>query len=115
MAIHRHMGYGCSAALLPLSLMTGIACAADPYPVKPIRWIVPTSAGSGADTVGRIVTNGLAQVTGQTVVVENRAGAAGNIAAEFVATAFTVRRPAAGPVTRAQPNVTGRGEDRRAA
>ena len=87
MAIHRHMGYGCSAALLPLSLMTGIACAADPYPVKPIRWIVPTSAGSGADTVGRIVTNGLAQVTGQTVVVENRAGAAGNIAAEFVAKA----------------------------
>ena len=87
MAIHRCMRHGCSAALLPLALMSGAACAADPYPVKPIRWIVPTSAGSGADTVGRIVTNGLAQVTGQTVVVENRAGAAGNIAAEFVAKA----------------------------
>jgi hypothetical protein len=68
-------------------MMAGTVDAADPYPVKPTRWIVPTSAGSGADTVGRIVTNGLAQVTGQTVVVENRAGAAGNIAAEFVAKA----------------------------
>jgi len=87
MAIPRCMRHGCGAAVLPLLLMSGAACAADTYPVKPIRWIVPTSAGSGADTVGRIVTNGLAQVTGQTVVVENRAGAAGNIAAEFVAKA----------------------------
>lgn len=78
---------GSILAVLALSLLAGTAHAADAYPVKPIRWIVPTSAGSGADTVGRIVTNGLAQVTGQTVVVENRAGAAGNIAAEFVAKA----------------------------
>ncbi len=87
MAIPRCMRHGFGAAVMPLALMSGTACAADTYPVKPIRWIVPTSAGSGADTVGRIVTNGLAQVTGQTVVVENRAGAAGNIAAEFVAKA----------------------------
>jgi tripartite-type tricarboxylate transporter receptor subunit TctC len=67
--------------------MSGVACAAEPYPTKPIRWIIPTSAGSGADTVGRIVTSGLAQVTGQAVVAENRAGAAGNIAADLVAKA----------------------------
>ena len=87
MEVQRPELRGSILAVLALCLLAGTVHAADAYPVKPIRWIVPTSAGSGADTVGRIVTNGLAQVTGQTVVVENRAGAAGNIAAEFVAKA----------------------------
>lgn len=88
MGIHRLLRCSCAAAMLPLSVMAGVACAAESYPTKPIRWIVPSSAGSGADTVGRIVTNGIAQVTGQTVLVENRAGAAGNIAADLVAKAL---------------------------
>jgi tripartite-type tricarboxylate transporter receptor subunit TctC len=87
MGIHRLLRHGCVAALLPLALPAGVAHAAEAYPAKPIRWIIPTSAGSGADTVGRIVTNGIAQVTGQTIVAENRAGAAGNIAADLVAKA----------------------------
>jgi len=59
--------------------------AAD-YPNTPIKIIVSVPAGGGVDTVTRIVAEGLHQRLGQPVVVENRAGAAGNIAAEFVAT-----------------------------
>lgn len=57
--------------------------AAD-YPNKPIRIIVCVPAGGGVDTVTRIVAEGLRQKFGQTVVVENRGGAAGNIGAEAV-------------------------------
>ena len=73
------------AALLAVSV-AGPALAQG-WPAKPVRWIMPNSAGSGADTVGRILANGVSQSTGQPIVVENRAGAAGNIAAEFVAKA----------------------------
>ncbi|HET9716993.1 MAG TPA: tripartite tricarboxylate transporter substrate binding protein [Pseudolabrys sp.] len=59
--------------------------AAD-YPNKPIRIIVCVPAGGGVDTVTRIVAEGLHQKLGQPVVVENRAGAAGNIGAEAVYT-----------------------------
>jgi tripartite-type tricarboxylate transporter receptor subunit TctC len=55
------------------------------YPAKPVRYLVAFSAGSGADTLGRIVAAGLAQPFGQQVVVENRTGAAGNIAADYAA------------------------------
>jgi len=87
MIFHRYIGYGFGVAVLQMSIATDVASAAEAYPSKPIRWIIPTSAGSGADTVGRVVTNGIAQVTGQTIVAENRAGAAGNIAADLVAKA----------------------------
>ena len=54
------------------------------YPNRPIRIIVCVPAGGGVDTVTRIVANGLQQRLGQPVVVENRAGAAGNIGADVV-------------------------------
>jgi tripartite-type tricarboxylate transporter receptor subunit TctC len=57
------------------------------YPVKPVRYLMPQPAGSGADTVGRIVAQGLTQVWGQQVIVDNRTGAAGNIGAEIGARA----------------------------
>jgi tripartite-type tricarboxylate transporter receptor subunit TctC len=57
------------------------------YPVKPVRYLVPMSAGSGADTIGRIVAGGLGAVFGQQVIVDNRTGAAGNIGAEIAAKA----------------------------
>ncbi len=71
--------------------LTGMAVAlvadagAQTYPAKPVRYLVAFSAGSGADTIGRIVAGGLGPALGQQVVVENRTGAAGNIAAEIAA------------------------------
>ncbi len=58
--------------------------AAASFPNKPIKIIVCVPAGGGVDTVTRIVAEGLHQRLGQPVIVENRAGAAGNIGAEFV-------------------------------
>ena len=57
------------------------------YPVKILRLLVPFSAGSGSDTIGRIFAGGLTEVFGQQVILENRAGAAGNIGAEVAARA----------------------------
>ena len=54
---------------------------AQDYPSKPIRYIVPSTAGSAVDTIGRIVAAGLSDVLGQQVFVDNRAGAGGNIGA----------------------------------
>ena len=61
--------------------------AAANYPNRPIHIIVCVPAGGGVDTVTRIVANGLQKKLGQPVVVENKAGAAGNIGAEAVFTA----------------------------
>jgi tripartite-type tricarboxylate transporter receptor subunit TctC len=52
---------------------------------KPLRIVVPAAAGGGADTLGRLLAQQLGQVLSQNVVVENRTGAGGNLAAEFVA------------------------------
>ena len=60
---------------------------AQRYPAKTIRIIVASSAGSGTDTGGRIIAAGLADIFGQQVIVDNRAGAGGNIGAEMVAKA----------------------------
>ncbi len=60
---------------------------AQTYPVKPVRYIVPMGAGSGADTIGRIIAGGLSTVSGQQVIVDNRSGAAGNIGADAAAKA----------------------------
>ena len=64
-----------------------LALAADPFPSKPIRVIVPYPAGGVVDVQARAVTQRLAIELGQPIVVEARAGANGNIAAEFVARA----------------------------
>jgi tripartite-type tricarboxylate transporter receptor subunit TctC len=61
------------------------AFAADTYPAKPIRMVVGLPAGSSLDVCARAVSSKLAESLQQNVVVDNRAGAAGNIAAEIVA------------------------------
>ncbi|MFN7085375.1 MAG: tripartite tricarboxylate transporter substrate binding protein [Burkholderiales bacterium] len=71
------------------ALVSGPALAADtpPYPSKPVRLIAPSSPGSGVDIVSRLVAQKLGASLGQQVVVENRAGAGGNLGAEIAARA----------------------------
>jgi len=57
------------------------------YPTKPIRLVVPYSSGTTTDVLGRLYAQKLSESLGQTVIVENRAGAGGNIAGEAVAKA----------------------------
>src|SRR6185436_17260068 len=63
------------------------AQAPGAYPAKPVRVVVPFPPGSGADITTRLLTPKLAEMLGQPFVVDNRAGAAGNIGAEMVARA----------------------------
>ena len=59
--------------------------AADAYPVKPIRFILPFPPGGGTDILGRIIAERLTTNLGQPVVLENRGGAGGNVGAEAAA------------------------------
>lgn len=74
------------AAMLALPMALPLAAqAADNYPSRPIRLVVPFAAGSGTDAVARITAKELGDALGQNVVVDNRPGANGAIAAELVA------------------------------
>ncbi len=67
-----------------------LCCAsvfAQPYPAKPIRLIVPFAPGGGNDLIARIIGQRLTAMWGQTVIVDNRPGAGGNVAAEITARA----------------------------
>lgn len=79
------------ALLWALSLLVSASTVAQEYPVRPIKLIVGFSPGGAADSVGRALAEGMSSRLGQPVVVENRAGANGNIAAEA-----TARSPADG-------------------
>ncbi len=61
--------------------------AAQPYPAKPVRIIVPYPPGGGVDVVARVVGRKLSETLGQPVISENRGGAAGALGAEVVAKA----------------------------
>src|SRR4051794_20066401 len=65
-------------------LLAGTAHAQDDYPNKPIRVVVTVPAGGGVDTVTRLVTERMRTVVGQPFVIENKGGAGGNIAADYV-------------------------------
>ena len=90
-----------------LVLILAVACAApnafaQAYPVKPVRLIVPFAAGGGTDIVARTVGAKLGERLGQTVVVDNRAGASGAIGTELVARSpadgYTLLMGSSGPI-----------------
>src|SRR3954468_24061253 len=72
-------------------LAVALACAtpvrAQEFPSKPVKLIVPYAAGGGTDIVARIIAQKLQDKWGHPTIVENRAGAGGNVGAEAVFTA----------------------------
>ena len=81
------MRYSGLAALYAALLCLPLPVSAQPakYPVKPIKMVVGYAPGGGSDIMGRLIAQQMAEAMGQQVVVENRPGAAQNIAAELVA------------------------------
>lgn len=81
----------CKALMFAVATFAAIAAGVPPnaraagWPDRPIHVIVPFPAGSSSDIVARIVAQALGDKLGQTLVVENRPGASGEIAAEYVA------------------------------
>ena len=73
------------AAIAAIALAGTAARAADLYPTRPPQLIIPFAAGGPTDVVGRIMAGKMGQVLGQTVVVEDKGGAGGNIGGDYVA------------------------------
>ena len=73
--------------LVPFALCLGLPAAAQQYPTKPVRIMVGYVPGGGVDTTARIIAAALTEHWGTQVIVENRPGAAGNIATEYTAKA----------------------------
>ena len=76
----------CGLALLTLTA-GALAQPAQPYPSRPVRFVIGFPAGGPTDAAGRIMAQALAQPLGQTVIIDNRPGADGAIGAELVAKA----------------------------
>jgi len=76
----------CAAAVaMAAGFSSSAALAVETWPQRPIRVVVPFPPGGGADTAARIISPRLSESTGQQWVIDNRAGAAGNIATNIVA------------------------------
>jgi tripartite-type tricarboxylate transporter receptor subunit TctC len=73
--------------VLALALLTPGAFAAETYPTRPVRWVVPFPAGGPTDTISRILSAVLTEDWGVQVVVDNRGGGAGMIGSQLVAKA----------------------------
>jgi len=86
-----------------LAGVTGNAAAAEQWPTKPIRWICPYVAGGAADIFSRTIGQKLGEAFGQTIIIDNRAGANGSIGTELASRAqpdgYTILMGQSGPLT----------------
>ena len=91
-----------SLLVIFISLMP-ISAGAQNYPTKPVKIIVPFPPGGATDIIGRVLAEKLQAVYGQTFIVENKAGASGNIGVGEVARAapdgYTLLAASSGPIT----------------
>ena len=71
-----------TVAAFALFAISTLAHAQAWSPSKPIRFIIPQLAGGGADSIGRVIAQGISDRAGQPVIVENRPGANGSVGAE---------------------------------
>jgi tripartite-type tricarboxylate transporter receptor subunit TctC len=67
------------------ALLPALAHAQDKYPSKPVMWVCPYAAGGNADSRSRQVAKAMSAVLGQPIIVDNKAGAGGNIGTEAIA------------------------------
>src|SRR5262245_20378305 len=80
-----------------------LAERAQGWPSQVVRIICPLAAGGGIDATARIVAARLSEIWGQQVVVENKSGASGNIAGEFVARSDPTATPSTSPRSPMRP------------
>ena len=94
----RSMIYG--LAMLAMGMTSALA---QSFPDRPVRLVIPYAAGGALDVIGRPVAEQFQRITGQPLVLENRAGANGTIAADHVAKArpdgYTLFMATSGPIT----------------
>lgn len=83
--------------VLPAGLLAGPVAAEDRHPARPVTLIVPQAPGGANDAIARIVAGKLTQQTGQQFLVENRAGAGGNIGTAAAAKLSCTVAPAGTP------------------
>ena len=96
------MKYRWFAVPLAGALLSGAVYAQQAYPNRPIRLVIPYAPGGPVDIVGRVTGLKLTEALGQQVIIDNRAGAGGNIALDIVAKAtpdgYTLLMGANGPI-----------------
>ena len=83
--LNRRRFVGLTAAAIAAPPILSSRAAGVDWPVKPVRVVVPFTPGGSTDITARLIGNRLQEVWGQSVVIENKPGAGGNIAAEMVA------------------------------
>jgi len=76
-----------AVALAAMTLASNISLADDPYPARPVNVVLPFAAGGGTDILTRAWADKLSKMWNQSVVVENKPGASGNLGTEVVADA----------------------------
>jgi tripartite-type tricarboxylate transporter receptor subunit TctC len=84
-ASHRHIGWMLPALALALGAAAIAPAPAQDYPTRTVKIIVPFPAGGTADVMPRIIADWLSRKWGQAVIIEDRAGAGGNVGAEVAA------------------------------